>query len=89
MIRNIVIGSPIIDSWKLIAEDEQDWENFEKRDTLFTETRFLPAVLKEAGIVSSTSEVKRNKPELFIALNNLDCMWIKWGKKIVYIIVGE
>lgn len=45
--------------------------------------------MKEAGIVKSTNEVRKNKPELMITLNNLDCLWIKWGKKLLYIIVGN
>lgn len=81
-IENIVIGKPIVDPSELL---EDGWED----KTLFTEDRFLPRVLKEAGIVQSTSEVKRNRPELVKKLNNLDCFWVKWGKRFVYIIVGE
>ena len=60
-----------------------------KEKTLFTETRFLPAIMKEAGIVQSTGEVRRNKPELMITLDKPDCINIKWGKKFLYIVVGE
>ena len=28
-------------------------------------------------------------PELCKTLNELDCVWVKWGKKKIYIIVGE
>ena len=45
-IENIVIGKPIIDPSELL---EDGWED----KTLFTEDRFLPRVLKEAGIVQS------------------------------------
>ena len=89
MFHNIVIGTPLIEPWKLISENEQEWEDFDKKDTLFTEERFLPALLVDAGVVKSKNEVRRNKPEFLITLNDLDCLWIKWGKKRIYIVVGE
>lgn len=89
MFHNIVIGKPLVEEWKLISSTEDEWEQFDKRDTLFTNERFLPAILVEAGVVSSNSDVRRNKPELCKALNNLDCFWVKWGKQRVWIIVGE
>ena len=45
--------------------------------------------MKEAGIVNSTGEVKRNKPEFCISLDKLDCINLKWGKKFLFIVVGE
>ena len=89
MFRNVVIGKPIVDVDSLLATDKHDWETNEKESTLFTETRFLPAVLKEAGVVSSTSEVRRNRPDLVVNLNTLDCFWVKWGKSKIYVVVGE
>lgn len=88
-ILNIVIGKPIVAIESLLAENNEDWNNNEKEHTLFTRNRYLPSILKEANIVPSISEVKRNKPNLDITLNNLDCFWVKWGKKKIYIIVGE
>lgn len=88
MFNNIVIGKPIADYRLLIALDEEDWNTIEKDHTMFTETRHLPAVLKEAGVVPSINEVKRNKPELNIMLNELDCIWVKWGKHRIFIVVG-
>ena len=88
MVQNVIIGKPIVDFVGLIASDEEDWINNEYDNTLFTETRFLPAVMKEAGIVSSISEVRRNRPELCVTLNSLDCINLKWGKKFLYIVVG-
>ena len=67
----------------------EDWVKNERSQTYFTDERFLPAVLKEAGIVPSTSEVRRNRPELMITVDKPDCFWVKWGKKRVYIVVGE
>lgn len=86
---NVVIGSPIVEPKTLIALDDIDWETNEKEKTLFTDTRFLPAIMKEAGIVKSIGEVRKNKPELVFTLNELDCLWIKWGKKFLYIVVGN
>lgn len=89
MFHNVVIGKPVVEPWLLLANDEKDWEETEKKDTLFTETRYLPAIMKEAGVVSSTGEVRRNRPELCTTLDTVDCLNIKWGKKRLYIIVGE
>ena len=89
MFLNIVIGKPLVEPSLLLAYDQTDWEENEEKQTFFTETHFLPSVLKEAGIVSSTSEVRRNQPKLCVNLTELDCFWLKWGKKKLYIIVGE
>ena len=89
MFHNVVVGKPIVDVDSLIAIDKTDWEENEKKNTLFTETRWLPAIMKEAGIVSSTGEVKRNKPEFCINLDKLDCINLKWGKKFLFIVVVE
>ena len=89
MFHNVVIGKPIISVSSLLALDDKDWEENEKDLTLFTETRSLPAIMKEAGIVQSTGEVRRNKPELCVTLDKLDCINLKWGKKFLFIVVGE
>lgn len=89
MFHNVVVGKPIINVSSLLAIDDKDWEENEKKNTLFTETRFLPAIMKEAGLVQSAGEVRRNKPELCITLDKLDCVNIKWGKKFLFIVVGE
>lgn len=89
MFMNVVVGKPLVQPQSLLALDEQDWKNNEQPQTLFTESRYLPAILKEAGVVSSTSEVRKNKPELNISLEHPDCLWVKWGKKKIYIVVGE
>ena len=89
MFHNVVVGKPIVRVESLLAFDETDWEENEKSITLFTETRFLPTIMKEAGVVQSVSEVRRNKPELCITLDKLDCINIKWGKKFLFIVVGK
>ena len=89
MFLNVVIGKPLVDPKTLLALDDLDWKNNEQPQTLFTETRYLPAVMKEAGMVQSTSEVRKNRSDLNISLENPDCLWVKWGKKRLYVIVGE
>lgn len=87
MFQNVVIGNRP-EPWELLALDEKDWEENEKKNTLFTETRFLPSVMKEAGLVKSANEVRRNKPELCITLDR-GYHEVKWGKKFLFIVVGE
>lgn len=89
MFLNVVIGKPLVDPKTLLTLDDLDWKNNEQPQTLFTETRYLPAVMKKAGVVQSTSEVRKNRPDLNISLENPDCLWVKWGKKRLYVIVGE
>lgn len=89
MFLNVVIGKPLVDPKTLLALDDLDWKDNEQPQTLFTETRYLPAVMKEAGVVQSTSEVRKNRSDLNISLENPDCLWVKWGKKRLYVIVGE
>lgn len=89
MFLNVVIGKPLVDPKTLLALDDLDWKNNEQPQTLFTETKYLPAVMKEAGVIQSTSEVRKNRPDLNISLENPDCLWVKWGKKRLYVIVGE
>lgn len=89
MIQNIVIGKPFVEPWQLISKSKEDFENVDKQFTLFTNERFLPKILVDAGIVKSSSEVKRNKPELWVTLNTVDCKWIKWGKQKIFIVIGE
>lgn len=79
--QNVIIDTPLVHPSYLFAFNEQDWEENEKENTLFTSERFLPRILVEAGIVKSTSEVKRNKPQLCITLDKIDFLEIKWGKK--------
>ena len=61
MIQNTVIGRPLFDPKYLLSYSDLDWK-VEKEITLFTNERFLPYILKQMSIVSSTSEVKKNKP---------------------------
>jgi len=84
MIENIVIGNPKINIRELINDDSLD-------NTFFTEERWLPKILKELNLIPSTSWLKKNKPEYFRGLNDIDCFYIKLGKskKPIYIVIGE
>ena len=61
----------------------------EKSNILFTEERYLPRILVAAGIAKSTNEVRKNRPELVKELNEIDFIQLKWGKKFLWIAVGE
>lgn len=89
MIQNIVIGKLLVEPESLFALNKEDWENSEKPITLFTEERFLPKLMVEVGLVKSISEVRRNQPKLMVTLNSVDYLEIKWGKKRLFIGVGE
>ena len=88
-IENIVIGKPIASEGSMFALNEEDWEQVEKEKTYWTEQRNLAVILKELGIVKSVSEVRRNKPQLYVKLDKLDYMEIKWGKRKLFVLVGE
>lgn len=88
-IENIVVGKPIVDPSEIFAKDKEDWEQIEKEKTIWTEERSLAVILKDIGVVKSVSEVRRNKPQLCIKLDNLDYMEIKWGKRKLFVLVGE
>lgn len=87
--QNVVIGTPIVDFLDIFSKDIDDWENNEKNNTLFTNERYLPRIMVECGVVKSSNEVRKNKPELNKTLNNLDYMEVKWGKSYIYILIGE
>ena len=88
MFQNVVIGKLLCDEKDLFAYNEDDWIENESKLTLYTDERFLPRILVQAGIVKSVSEVKRNKPEFMRELQPYDFIEIKWGKKRLYIGVG-
>ena len=84
MYHNAMIGYPIVALSDLIPVNEFN-------ETLVTSTRYLPKIMVEAGIVKSTSEVRRNRPDLCITFPDdmTDCITVKWGKKFLYIIIGK
>lgn len=88
-IENIVIGTPLVEAKTLLSLNEEDWEKVEKEKTYFTEERILARILKDIGVVSSVSEVRRNKPTFCEPFAKVDCIEAKWGKRKLYIVVGE
>lgn len=81
MVNNIIIGKPLV-----AIEDLGITQN---ETTVFDNERFLPKLLVNHGITFSTNEVRRNRPELVRTLDKPEIFEIKWGKKKVWIIVGE
>ena len=75
MYQNVQVGYPIVATSDLIPLNEFN-------ETLMTSTRYLPKILVEAGIVKSTSEVRRNRKDLNITFPDdmTDCITVKWGK---------
>lgn len=88
-IENVIVGELLCSPVHLFANDETDWETLEKDQTLFTNERFLPKILVEAGIAPSVSEVRRNRKDLCISLDSPNFIFVKWGKKRLWIGVGE
>ena len=81
---NVQVGYPIVPLSELVPIKEFP-------DTISTMTRYLPKIMVEAGIVASTSEVRRNRPDLCKTYPDdmTTCEEIKWGKKRLYVVVGK
>ena len=90
-VENIVIGKPIVEPYTMFSLDEYDWNKVEKEKTYYTDERFLPRILVNIGIYPSVNEIRRNKPELMVELNQLDFLDnLKVSKKRrLWILVGE
>ncbi len=90
-IENIIIGNPIVEPSTIFASDENDWNDIEKEKTYFTSEKFLPRILVDIGIYPSINEIRRNKPELVVELNQLSFIDnLKVSKKRrLWILVGE
>lgn len=89
-VENIVIGKPLVDEADLFSLSNEDWCENEQYKTYWTKERFLPRILVDIGIFPSTSEVRRNKPELVKTLNEVDFIELKATKKRkIWIAVGE
>lgn len=90
-IENIVIGTPIVSPESIFASSDNDWNAIEKEKTYYTDERFLPRIFVDLGIYPSTSEIRRNKPNLMRSLDGLDFIdGLKVSKKRkLWILVGE
>lgn len=82
-----------MEAHKLFAKSEQDFIDTELSKTLYiTEenfTKFIPEIMVRCGIVSSKSEVRRNRPDLVRDASPNDFEIIKWGKRRLYIFTGN
>ena len=90
-IENIVIGKTLVSEIDLFALNEDDWERVEKEKTFYTEERFLPKILVGLGFYPSVSEIRRNRPDLMVTLDNIDFIdKLKVKKREwIWIAVGE
>lgn len=90
-IENIVIGKPLFEAKEMFSKSDEDWEETEKEMTFYTEERFLPKILVELGFYPSISEIRRNRPDLCITLDQpifIDKLKVR-KKMFVWICVGE
>lgn len=90
-VENIVIGKPVVEPQQLFAADENDWNRIEQEKTYYTNERFLPRILVELDIYPSISEIRRNKPNLMVSLDNVDFIDnLKVSRKRrLWILIGE
>ena len=88
-VENIVIGKPIGDPCDMFTKNMEDWEKNEKEKTYYTEERFLPKILVEIGATKSVNEIRRNRKDLVVTLNDLAYLEIKLGKRRLFILVGK
>lgn len=90
-IENIVVGNPIATPQEMFAKDEDDWLRIEQEKTYYTNKRFLPRILVGLGIYPSISEIRRNKPNLMISLDDVDFIDnLRVSKKRrLWILIGE
>jgi hypothetical protein len=87
--QNVIIGKLLVEPHLLFAYDLEDWEKNEYHKTLFTNERYLPKIMVECGIAPSTSEVKRNRPDLETVLDDIGFLKIKYGQQFLFIAIGE
>ncbi len=84
---NVCIGkSDLVKTMFATADD--DWEVV-KESILFTEMRYLPALLVRCGVAKTINEVVKKKPELDKRLEEPDFVVVKYGKRHIAILIGE
>lgn len=71
-IENVVVGHIDVLAKDLFALNMTDWRINEADKTYYTNERFLPKILVDLGIYPSISEIRRNRPDLFITLDKQD-----------------
>jgi len=79
--HNIIIGTPLVSLSQLgITQSEF---------TITDEEKFLPKLLVKYGFFKSTSQLRKNRPDLWRTLDKPDFEEIKISHKRVWIVVGE
>ena len=83
---HIIIGYPLSDPADLVTEPP--WPNYDKflgKDgcVFYSEDRFLPRALVQAKVFNSTSQVKRDRPDLFLTIpdEHFGWYWITYGSR--------
>ena len=79
---NIVIGEPLVNIEKLGIRQQEETV-FEKEEI------FIPKLLKKYGFFKSTSQVKKNRPDLWRELKDFEMTKLKIGHRRVWLIKGE
>lgn len=92
MIDNVVIGNILCEPYHLFSFNETEWLDDTRNKTLFTSERYLPKVL-ELVIGVKAKEIRRNRPELDIVLDETTFFDTTYGKnknkRHIWIAVGE
>lgn len=88
-VENVIIGRLLCPQEELFGFNVDDYIINEMPKTTFITERFLPKILVDLGIVKSIRDVRSNKPQYVINLNRPDFIEIKWGKRKLWIAVGE
>jgi len=78
---NIVIGTPLV-NLSLLSITPVEF-------TITDEERFLPKLLVKHGFFKSTSQLRKNRSDLWRTLGKPDFEEIKISYKRVWIVVGE
>ena len=78
---NIIVGKPLVDIKELGVNKNEV--------SVKTNEIFLPKILKEFNIFSSTSQVKKNRPDLWRELKDFEMTKLEIGFKRIWIIKGE
>jgi len=79
--NNIIIGTPLVNLSLLGITPTEI--------TITDEERFLPKLLVKHGFFKSTSQLRKNRSDLWKTLDKIDFKEIKIGHKRVWIVVGE
>lgn len=78
--QNIIVKQPLVDLKLLdIMSDE---------NTVFETETFLPRILVKHGFFKSTSQIRKNRPDLWRDLTEPEFTELKIGHKRVWLVVG-